>query len=143
MLTLDQLYQRTTEDRKQRAQYVKLMQTKVGHTELGLGFIAARTYSTYKVNNQGQLVRNINPQHYVSMIVFLDRKLHVHVSCSCGDNCFRWETANSYKNAAEIEYSNGEAPNITNPRYNPGLCKHLTRLYESIRPRLDALKIKK
>lgn len=121
-MTLKKLLYRTTEDRKTRANYVRILEMKASHDEYGRGFVAARTYSRYKVNEQGRLIPNADPNHYVTQITFLDRRLHVHISCSCADNMFRWETANSYENAAEIEYSNGDAPNVTNPRYNPGLC---------------------
>ncbi len=138
MLTLRQLFKRTTEDRKQRAMYVKVLQMKTGHTKEGLGFVAAKTRSTHIVNGDGKLVRNPKPTTYVSMIIFIDRKLNCHVSCSCDDNLYRWEYANAGKNAAEIEYSNGEPPIYTNPGYKPGLCKHLVSLYLKIQPKLPS-----
>ena len=138
MLTLRQIFKRTSEDRKQRALYVKILQMKTGHTPEGLGFVAAKTYSEYNVNAQGELVRNPSKTRYISQITFIDRKLHCHVSCSCDDNLFRWEYANTHRNASEIEYSNGEPPIDTNPGFKPGLCKHLAALYLKIQPKLPS-----
>jgi hypothetical protein len=136
MLTIKQLAALTTKDRKQRSTYVKIAQNKIGHNKQGLGFIAAKTYSSHTVNNKGNIVPNPSPIHYVSVITFLDKKLHVHVGCSCDDNLFRYEFANTDKDASEIEYSNGEPPDTMNPQLVPGLCKHLYRVYLSIKNKL-------
>lgn len=136
MLTIKQLAKRTSEDRKQRALYVKIIAMKAGRTPEGLGFVAAKTYSTHTVNSKGELVRNPSPTRYVSMITFIDKKLHCKVSCSCDDLLFRWEFANAEKEAGDIEYSNGEAPNTTNPELKPSLCKHIMALYTKIQPKL-------
>lgn len=136
MLTLKQLYSKTTPERKDRARYVRIVQTKIGHNKQGLGYVAARTYSRLKVGRDGRLVKNDDPQHYVTMITFLNKKLQCICSCSCGDTTFRWEVANSYKGAAEIEFSNGEPPLTTNPTFKVGLCKHLCALYAKIQPKL-------
>lgn len=138
MLTLHQLHDRTSADRKQRSAYVKIIGKKTGHTPQGLGFVAAKTYSRYKVGRDGRLVPNTNPNHYVSMIVFVNKKLQCHVSCSCADNLYRWEYANTQHDASEIEYSNGDAATTTNPGNMPALCKHLVCLYQSIRAKLPS-----
>lgn len=78
------------------------------------------------------------PQRYVTVIVFLDPRLHVMVSCSCADFRYRWEVALNRKVAAEIEYSNGELPVIRNPSMRTSSCKHLFKLYETIKPHLPA-----
>jgi hypothetical protein len=136
MLTLKQLYARTDEERKQRATYVQIVAMKTGYTNEGLGYVAAKTFSRYKVGPDGKLKRNTVPNHYISMITFQNKKLQAVLSCSCDDNLFRWEVANSYKGASEIEYSNGAAPDTTNPNYRPGMCKHLVSLYLKIQPKL-------
>jgi hypothetical protein len=138
MLTLKQLEARTTRERKIRAQYVKIVRMKTGHTPEGLGFVAAQTYSKWIVNRQGKLVPNPNKHYYISQITFINKKLKVHVSCSCDDNLYRWEYANSDKEAAVIEYSNGEMPSTTNPLLKAGLCKHLVALVTQIRPKLPS-----
>ncbi len=138
MLTLSQLYRQTTSDRKQRSVYVKILKMKAGYNKAKQGFVAAQTYSRFKINDKGEIVRNVSPNKYVSVITFLDNKLHCHVSCSCSDTCFRWEVANSFKDGAVIEYSNGAAPDTTNPAYKIGMCKHLTALYLKVKPKLPA-----
>lgn len=136
-MTLKQLLKQTTGDRKQRANYVKILKMKTGHEkDTGFGFVAGVTYSSKLVNEKGKLVTNPNPTHYVSVITFIDKKLHCRVSCSCSDNLFRWEWSNTNKDASEIEYCNGLAPDTTNPTHNPGLCKHLCALYMRIQPKL-------
>lgn len=138
MLTLSQLYRQTTGDRKQRATYVRILKTKAGYNKAKQGFVAAQTFSRFKVNDKGEIVRNATPNKYVTLITFLDNKLHVHIACSCSDTCFRWEVANSFKGGAVVEYSNGAAPDTTNPAYKIGMCKHLVALYLKIKPKLPA-----
>jgi hypothetical protein len=136
MRALKSLMARTDEHRKQRAAYVKIIKTKIGHNKLGQGYIAAQTYSTHKVGADGRMVRNTNKHRYLTMLTFVDKKLHVVASCSCGDQTFRWEWANTQKGAAEIEYSNGEPPTTTNPTFKIGLCKHQVALVNLIKPKL-------
>lgn len=136
MLTPKQLYYRTTRERKERVQYVRIIRIKMGHNRQGLGYVAAKTYSKYKVRADGMVVKNKNRRDYLTMITFLNRKLQCIVSCSCGDNTFRWEVANTYKEASEIEFSNGEPPLITNPTFKVGMCKHIAALYLKIKPQL-------
>src|SRR5882672_12172135 len=106
MMNLKRLAKYTSEDRKDRARYVKVLAMKTGYTPDGLGFMAAKTYSQYRIDADGRKRLVNNPDHYISMITFIDHKLNCHVSCSCGDLCFRWEYANNLKDAGEIEYSN-------------------------------------
>ncbi|QBQ74619.1 hypothetical protein BcepSauron_239 [Burkholderia phage BcepSauron] len=144
MLTLPQIAQRTSARRKESAKYVKITYQKRGWDSLGRGYVACASYSTkiwdpYK----RKYVRNTRgpggkPRRYVTVIVFLDPRLHVAVSCSCPDFRYRWEVALNRKQAAEIEYSNGELPVIRNPRMTTSSCKHLFKLYETIKPQLPA-----
>jgi len=137
MRTLKQLLNRTDPERKQRAIYVKVIRAKFGrHKDSGNAFIAAQTYSRMRVSADGRLVRNTDPHRYLTMFTFVDKKLNVIASCSCGDQTFRWEWANANKGASEIEYSNGEPPNVTNPTYKVGMCKHQVALLEFIRPKM-------
>jgi hypothetical protein len=53
------------------------------------------------------------------------RNMKCKVSCTCKDFKYRMEKANNINNASDINFSNGNYPTITNPDYNPGLCKHL------------------
>jgi len=54
------------------------------------------------------------------------------VSCSCDRQKFMFEYALSKKGAAKIKFSNGEAPNVTNPNMICGMCKHLISLSKYI-----------
>lgn len=51
----------------------------------------------------------------------------IRVTCSCGDHLFRAEVALSYRNAADIIYSNGNFPIETNPTLKPQVCKHILK----------------
>lgn len=50
---------------------------------------------------------------------------HVAVSCDCEYFLYHCEVADQRKGSAEIEYSNGRWPKITNPRGVAHLCKHI------------------
>ena len=142
MLTLPQIVQRTAGRRKESAKYVKIVYVKKGWDSLGRGFVACASYSTkiwsplkqrFVKNTTGP---NGKPRRYVTVIVFLDPRLHVISSCSCADFKYRWEVALNHKQAAEIEYSNGELPVIRNPSMRAAQCKHLIALYWHIEPHL-------
>lgn len=136
MLNLKQLLRRTDDGRQARSRYVKITGLKTGYLSSGLGYVASKSMSTHRVNDQGKLVKVSDPRHHITVITFIDKKLNVHCACSCEDNTFRWEFANAQKNAAEIEYSNGEAPTTTNPMLRNSLCKHMVALVNRIRPKL-------
>jgi len=138
MMTLSQIVKRTTRPRLEAARYVKLIRIKKGRDLDGTAFIAAQTYSTHTWSpSLHSWIRNRNSPKYISVVKFLDRKLHCQVSCSCGDFTFRFETALNKRGAAEIEYSNGEDPVMTNPTLRPQACKHIVRLYLSIRDQIE------
>ncbi len=136
MLTLKQMAHRTSAARKVRAENVKIIGIKTGWNDDGLGFVAARTYTKRKPNSRGKMVTVKNPVKHTSVITFINKKLKCSVSCSCGDNLYRWEVANTLKGASDIEYSNGEMPFITNPKLRASLCKHLLALYWAIQDKL-------
>lgn len=136
MLTLKQFMRKTDRGRHYRAGFVRIVGMKTGHFKSGLGYVASKSYTTHKVNDRGQLIRIQNPQHHVTVITFIDKRLHVHVACSCEDNTFRWEFANTQKDASEIEYSNGAPPTTTNPMLRTSLCKHTIALVNKVKPKL-------
>jgi hypothetical protein len=142
MLTLPQIYQRTNARRKESAKYVKIIYQKRGWDSHGRGYVACASYSTKEWNAWKQkYVKNPRIKNrYVTVIVFLDPQLHVAVSCSCADFKYRWEVALNHKQAAEIEYSNGELPKIRNPSMKGWMCKHLLKLFETIKPELPKAK---
>lgn len=137
-MKIQELYRRTSDERKYLAQFVRLKDMKSGHLSDGSGFVAAHTSSIKRLDRHGFLVpvpvagRNT----YVSAIVFTDKKLNVKVGCSCLDNTFRFEVANHKRGAADIYYSNGQPPNQTNPLQKVSLCKHLVAMYLKIASKL-------
>lgn len=137
-MKIQDLYRRTSDERRYLAQFVRLKDMKSGHLSDGSAFVASHTESVKRIDKHGFLVPvpARDRKTYVSAIVFTDRKLNVKVGCSCLDNLFRWEVANHDKGAADIYYSNGQAPNITNPLLKVSLCKHLTALYLKIAHKL-------
>ena len=130
MLTLPQIIRRTNKFRKAGAKYVRILDVKRGYNSLGQGFIASSSYSTHILGSDGRPYVNRNATKYVTVITFLDKKLHVQCSCSCDDFKFRWEWALNNRGAAEIEYSDGSSPDTTNPQYKAASCKHLVALWE-------------
>src|ERR1700684_1522136 len=128
MLTLPQIVRQTDKLRKERSKYVKILYTKKGYNTLGQGFIATSSYSTHLVDPNGRVYVNEQPDKYITVVTFLDNKLHVKASCSCPDFLYREEWALWNRKAADIEYSNGDFPDITNSQYRPYGCKHLMAL---------------
>lgn len=142
MLTMPQIYSRTDFRRKESAKYVRLVYQKRGWDSRGLGFVACKSYSTKEWDPYKQKYVP-NPRiknRYVTVIVFLDQRLHVDVGCSCADFRYRWEFSLNQKRAAEILYSNGEYPEIRNPGLKIKTCKHLVKLWETILPEVPKIK---
>lgn len=52
----------------------------------------------------------------------------LRVACNCGNHLFQWEVALSYRNAADIIYSDGSYPIEKNPSLRPGCCKHIFKV---------------
>lgn len=48
----------------------------------------------------------------------------IKISCSCPRFKFKWEFSLAMRYAADIIFSNGEYPVITNPSLKIGACKH-------------------
>lgn len=138
MLTLDQIARRTSRLRQQGARFVRFTDLKKGYLSNGNGYIAGASYSTHRIGSDGRAVPNPDPSKYVTVFEFLDTELHVKCSCSCSDFTFRWEWALWNRGAAEIEYSNGDSPNMTNPQYKPAMCKHSLALYDKIKGKLPS-----
>lgn len=94
----------------------------------------AKTYSTRIFNKKlGIFVVKKKRKVYDTFIMvrkWKTRKPTVVLSCSCPDFKYRHEVALAVKGGAEITYSNGRRPRITNPRMRATCCKHCLRLYE-------------
>ena len=142
MLTLDQIAKKVDKFRREGSKYVRFTDLKKGWLTNGNAYVAAASYSTHTLDQYGKPKPNRNPSKYVTVIEFLDKQMHVKVSCSCADNTFRWEWALANRGAADIEYSNGASPDTNNPSYKPAQCKHLYALYQKIKPKLPTPKSK-
>lgn len=137
MLTMPLIISRTPQQRIMDAGLVKIIDQKAGYLESGDVYFAAKTRSVRERLPNGNIIRITGKPTYVTVIVLLNKRGHVQCSCSCGDFKFRWEVALERKDAAEIEYSNGDPPIINNPLMIPSACKHLVKLYQTIQPRLS------
>lgn len=131
MMTLNELVRLSERMRRLNSRLVKIVGYKTGKDKQGIPTAVAKTYTPleYKLGLGGPRIGRASDQaKYVSSIKFLDRKMHVRVSCSCPDYYFRFEVANHLVGASDIIYSTGEMPDQSNPEYRPQLCKHLIRL---------------
>lgn len=60
------------------------------------------------------------------------------VQCTCPYFLFHCEMALVGKQSSENCFSNGEAPNITNPTLRPAICKHIVAVINAGAARLKA-----
>lgn len=132
-MKLDAIVRKSLPNRKLNAALVKVVQYKTGRDKEGFAVAMARTYSTHEVNVLRRVIPAKDRSKYVSAVRFIDKRLNVHVACSCPDFKFRWETALAHAGAAVIHYSNGEPPTETNGEMRPGACKHILALRELIK----------
>lgn len=139
-MNLPQLLNRTPKSRFESAKYVKLTQLKMGYDRDGKAIAYCQSYSTHRIAPDGTAVPNLDRFRYVTLIRFIDNKLNAHVSCSCEDFTFTFEVALHKKDAAEIEYSNGELPLIRNPKMIPGACKHVIKLLQTIKSKVPKVR---
>ena len=139
-LTFPQIIRRGGHHREVNARYVRITRLKTGFTPDGFAFAACQSYSTHHVTPQGYKVVNPVRTRYVTVVKFLDTQLHCALSCSCQDFQYVWEQVLHTKGAAELEYSNGETPDMTNPLHQVGCCKHLVALYHKIQTRITTPK---
>jgi hypothetical protein len=99
------------------------MQKKV-NAKTGFKRVSAVTYTA--TDPKGYNIPK--PKKYTSVVTQISDKNHVEVSCTCDNFWSTWEVALHAKGAARIRFSNGEMPNIRNPRMIAGCCKHLVAL---------------
>lgn len=136
-MKIETLIRRTDSQRKTRAKYVRVLRLKTGRNAIGNLFIAGQTQTTHRFD--GRFYVPVPPMHrntYVTVIEFIDNSFNCRVACSCEDFKFREEVALWTRNAANIEYSNGAFPVITNPQLKPYVCKHTVALYEKVKAKL-------
>lgn len=98
--------------------------------DYGRIYARATTYSTKLYDKKRRVwYRKITPKVYDTFIMINPKRKNVVLSCSCPDFLYRHEVALYRRGGAEIEYSNGRLPKITNPRYRPTCCKHCLAFY--------------
>lgn len=134
-MKLNQLVAKSDKLRKLNARLVRVVGYKTGFDRKGLPTAVAKTYTPREYTVGMRLVKAKDQNRYVSSIKFLNRSLHVKVSCSCPDYMFRHEYANAQHGASDIIYGNGDPASSTNPSNTPGLCKHLLALRALIKER--------
>jgi len=138
MLNVHQIAKRVNGFRRSGSKFVRFTDLKKGYLTNGNGYIAGASYSTHVIDSSGKVHKNEDPSKYVTLIEFIDSELHVNISCSCSDFTYRWEWALWNRGAAQIEYSNGDSPDVRNPTYKPAGCKHFFALYEKIKSKIPA-----
>lgn len=122
-MTMQQILDRTPQNRKQKAEYVRIQAVKVQKTSYQTTIYKAKISSTHNIVKDDAVRKRVTPTTYVSTVETNGKM--VVVSCSCEDFMYTWEVALSKKKAARIKYSNGEMPDDRNPRMVPGCCAHL------------------
>lgn len=92
---------------------------------------------SYKVGDQ---VKKVKPVKHLVTVTALEQdtplsESPVLVSCSCEYFAFTCEVALKKKGNARIQYSNGDMPEVTNPRLRPSVCKHLYKVLMEVHKR--------
>ncbi len=134
MISFNQIKKYLNPLKYKNSKYVKFKDVRVGFNENKQPFFVARTTSPY-IWDPRLRRRVTNPTKdnvYTTVIEVLNKSGKVKLSCSCPDFLFRHEVALFTKDAADIEYSNGQFPEITNPLLHPSCCKHCLALYEAL-----------
>lgn len=125
MMTIPQLLKYTLPKFKKGSQYVSLKKVRTGTNKAGFDKIMATAYSTRNID--GKPKSGPPQQHIVGLTALTDKSFKgaVKVSCSCEAFTYTCEVALHKHGASDIFYSNGDAPDTTNPKMIPTLCKHL------------------
>lgn len=98
--------------------------------EDGRIYAYATTYSTKVYDKRTRTWVRKPAKYYDTFIMLNPKKRNVVLSCSCPDFMYRHEVALFKRGGADIEYSNGMVPRITNPRMRATCCKHCLRFYQ-------------
>ncbi len=77
---------------------------------------------------QATVVGDTIPRAVVVHVYGQGPSAKVWASCDCQYWLYHCEVSNKRKGSADIIFSNGKAPNITNPRSVPHVCKHVAAL---------------
>ena len=137
MLTVKQMLKITPKNIHTNAEYVRIQRVIRGWNKKTTN-PALRFQTVYSTHDHTGKKKNYAPeihQSYVEGLMGTDTPIglkYVRVSCTCPYFKFYCEAALHKYAAADIIYSNGERPIITNPRMLPMVCKHLVKVLERI-----------
>lgn len=137
MLTVKQLLKSTPSNIHTNAGYVKISKVVRGWSKKTTN-PALRFQTVYSTHDHTGKKKNFPPeihQSYVEGLMGTDTKIgqkYVRVSCTCPYFMYYCEAALHKHAAADIVYSNGDRPVVTNPSMVPMCCKHLVKVLEKI-----------
>ena len=131
-ITLREMYKVTPKFVRINADDVKIL--KSNHVKLKDGNVLLES-----ITKSLPKPYNPKPQKRLTTIetIYGDAKLSgkgvkVNVSCSCEFFLYYCEVALFKAGSADIRYSNGKKPRVTNPKLIPLMCKHLVALSRDI-----------
>lgn len=138
MLTIRQILAKTPSTIKVNAADVIIRTAKISRKKLKNPVFTCKAYSKYDAKGK---YKGTNYQIYDVVVEGLMGpgtsvvSKYVKVSCSCDYFWSHCEVALNAKDAADIKYSNGDKPVVTNPSMIPYVCKHLVAALEKIQQR--------
>ena len=132
-LTARQMMRATPYAMKENARHVRVRSIKRLRTSKGrFAFVSTMTDPDHAWQEQPhhQRIDVLRPRGESDIF---DKGSRLKVSCDCGNFLYTWEVALARRGAADIVYSNGRWPKVTNPQGVPGVCKHLYRLFAHLK----------
>jgi hypothetical protein len=139
-MTYRQLFNISTPSRKRRARDMQFVNR--------LPIRSQKTDNYWDFRYKSGSSNNTTGDSYRGRVTFLRDKrskmaenVYCEVDCGCPDYRFRWAYANNNRDASpmgrdSINQCNGDRPVLTNPKLQPGLCKHLLALKDQLNKRL-------
>lgn len=120
--TAKQLLKQTPSFVRWNGAYVKPVKLKI---RVNNGIRHYSTVTRTVDENEGKPRKHIQSIYLMNQSKLSINNCRVHVSCDCDFFLYYCEVALFRIGSASIIYSNGKAPNVTNPRMIPFCCKHL------------------
>lgn len=137
MITIKQILKATPKNIHTNAKYVHISKVKRGWNKKTTNPALRYTtvFSTHDSKGNKKQYKPEVHQTYVEGLMGTEAPIgakYVRVSCTCPFFKFYCEAALHKHGAADIVYSNGEKPAVTNPGMIPMGCKHLVVVLENI-----------
>lgn len=122
-LSLKNLLRATTENFLERSNDVHMRDQKIGEVD---GNTKVQVMAKTRQSTEWHLctIQGLSPGPI--------SQVRVKVGCDCESYLFVSEVALHHQGSADIVYSNGARPWVTNPRMIPTLCSHLTKLAQVV-----------